>query len=196
MGEEIDLQPVSHITTDAIGQPGKRVFYIQAWQNTRTLSLIVEKIQVQSLAVGLEQFLAELQQRYPDLTEASGDYDEERMRIRPPVDPLFRVGELGLGYDAENDMIVLVAREITNEDSEEKEEDEEGQAVEGQAVEGQVEAEEQGRVVRFWCTRSQLRAMCHWGMEVASRGRPICPQCGEPMDPEGHFCPKKNGHKH
>jgi uncharacterized repeat protein (TIGR03847 family) len=196
MGEEIDLQPVSHITTDAIGQPGKRVFYIQAWQNTRTLSLIVEKIQIQSLAVGLEQFLAELQQRYPDLTEASGDYDEERMRIRPPVDPLFRVGELGLGYDAENDMIVLVAREITNEDSEEKEEDEEGQAVEGQAVEGQVEAEEQGRVVRFWCTRSQLRAMCHWGMEVASRGRPICPQCGEPMDPEGHFCPKKNGHKH
>jgi uncharacterized repeat protein (TIGR03847 family) len=196
MGEEIDLQPVSHITTDAIGQPGKRVFYIQAWQNTRTLSLIVETIQSQSLAVGLEQFLAELQQRYPDLTEASGDYDEERMRIRPPVDPLFRVGELGLGYDAENDMIVLVAREITNEDSEEKEEDEEGQAVEGQAVEGQVEAEEQGRVVRFWCTRSQLRAMCHWGMEVASRGRPICPQCGEPMDPEGHFCPKKNGHKH
>jgi uncharacterized repeat protein (TIGR03847 family) len=191
MGEEIDLQPVSHITTDAIGQPGKRVFYIQAWQNTRTLSLIVEKIQVQSLAVGLEQFLAELQQRYPDLTEASGDYDEERMRIRPPVDPLFRVGELGLGYDAENDMIVLVAREITNEDSEEKEEAEEGQAEEVPA-----EAEEQGRVVRFWCTRSQLRAMCHWGMEVASRGRPICSQCGEPMDPEGHFCPKKNGHKH
>jgi uncharacterized repeat protein (TIGR03847 family) len=182
MGEEIDLQPVSHITTDAIGQPGKRVFYIQAWQNTRTISLIVEKIQVQSLAVGLEQFLTELAQRYPDLPEASGDYEEERMRIRPPVDPLFRVGELGLGYDAENDMIVLVAREMTSEDAEEQEEP--------------VETEEQGRVVRFWCTRSQLRAMCHWGMEIAARGRQICPQCGEPMDPEGHFCPKKNGHKH
>lgn len=182
MGEEIDLQPVSHITTDAIGQPGKRVFYIQAWQNTRTVSLIVEKIQVQSLAVGLEQFLAELQQRYPQLPEASGDYDEERMHIRPPVDPLFRVGELGLGYDAENDLIVLVAREVVNEEL-----DEQG---------SQSEAEEQGRVVRFWCTRAQIRAMCHWGMEIASRGRPICPQCGEPIDPEGHFCPKKNGHKH
>jgi uncharacterized repeat protein (TIGR03847 family) len=188
MGEEIDLQPVSHITTDAIGQPGKRVFYIQAWQNTRTISLIVEKIQVQSLAVGLEQFLAELVQRYPDLPEASGDYEEERMRIRPPVDPLFRVGELGLGYDAENDMIVLVAREITSEDAEEQDEPVE--------IEEPVETEEQGRVVRFWCTRSQLRAMCHWGMEIAARGRPICSQCGEPMDPEGHFCPKKNGHKH
>jgi uncharacterized repeat protein (TIGR03847 family) len=186
MAEEIDLQPVSHITTDAIGQPGKRVFYIQAWQGTRTISLIVEKIQVQSLAVGLEQFLAELHQRYPELAEASGDYEEDRMRIRPPLDPMFRVGELGLGYDADNDMIVLVAREGTSEEEAEQEVEQEAEGEPGQEV----------RVVRFWCTRPQLRAMCHWGMEVASRGRPICPQCGEPMDPEGHFCPKKNGHKH
>jgi hypothetical protein len=38
--------------------------------------------------------------------------------------------------------------------------------------------------------------LCRWGMNVAAHGRPTCPQCGEPMDPEGHFCPKKNGHKH
>jgi len=188
MAEEIDLQPVSHITTDAIGQPGKRVFYIQAWQGTRTVTLIVEKIQVQSLAVGLEQFLAELQQRYPDLPDAPGNFDEDRMRIRPPVDPLFRVGELGLGYDTDNDQIVLVAREAVNEEQPDTEETQESAP--------EAENAEEGRVVRFWCTRSQLRAMCHWGMEVASRGRPICPQCGEPMDPQGHFCPKKNGHKH
>jgi uncharacterized repeat protein (TIGR03847 family) len=174
MGEEIDLQPVTHITTDAIGQPGKRVFYIQAWQSTRTITLIVEKIQVQSLAIGLEQFLTELQQRYPNLPEASGEYEEEQMHIQPPVDPMFRVGELGLGYDAENDLIVLVARELI----------------------GEEENPEEARTVRFWCSRAQIRAMCRWGMELASRGRPICPQCGEPMDPEGHFCPKKNGHKH
>ena len=174
MGEEIDLQPVSHITTDAIGQPGKRVFYIQAWQGTKTITLIVEKIQVQSLAVGLEQFLAEIQQRYPDLPDAENDYDEARMRIQPPVDPLFRVGELGLGYDMDSDLVVLVARELV----------------------GEEEDAEQARTVRFWCSRGQIRAMCRWGMEVASRGRPLCPQCGEPMDPEGHFCPKKNGHKH
>lgn len=173
-GEEIDLQPVTHITTDAIGQPGKRVFYIQGWQATRTVTLIVEKIQIQSLAIGLEQFLAEVQQRYPEIDDAPGDFDEERMHIHPPVDPLFRVGELGLGYDAEEDLVVLVAREILGED----------------------EDPEQVRTVRFWCTRAQLRAMCRWGMEVAARGRPTCPQCGEPIDPEGHFCPKKNGYKH
>jgi len=172
--EEIDLQPVNHITTDAIGQPGQRVFYLQGWQDTRTVTLIVEKIQVQSLAVGLEQFLADLYEKYPQLPEASANFDEALMHIQPPVDPLFRVGELGLGYDAENDLVVLVAREMIAEG----------------------EDAEQARVVRFWCTRDQIRAMCHWGIQVAARGRPVCPQCGEPMDPAGHFCPKKNGHKH
>jgi uncharacterized repeat protein (TIGR03847 family) len=171
---EIDLHPVTHITTDAIGPPGKRVFYIQGWQEERTVTLIVEKLQIQSLAVGLEQFLAEVQEKYPDLPEASGDYQEEQMRIHPPVDPIFRTGELGLGYDTDNDSIVLIAREIISEEQQ----------------------TEEARVVRFWCTRSQMRAMCHWGIEIASRGRPICPQCGQPEEPEGHLCPKKNGHQH
>ena len=96
------------------------------------------------------------------------------MHIQPPVDPLFRVGELGLGYDVDNDLVVLVARELMTEEQD----------------------AEAGRVVRFWCTRSQIRAMCNWGIQVAARGRAICPQCGEPMDPAGHFCPKRNGHKH
>lgn len=171
--EEIDLRPASHIMTDAIGPPGQRVFYIQGWQANRTVTLIVEKIQIQSLAVGVEQFLAEIKEKFPDLSEASSDYAEEKMRINPPVDPLFRVGEIGLGYDADNDLVVLVARELLPEDQDPKE----------------------ASVVRFWCTRSQLRAMAHWGVELAARGRPVCPQCGEPMDPEGHFCPKKNGHQ-
>lgn len=174
MAEEIDLQPVTHITIDAIGKPGQRVFYIQGWHEQRTVTLIVEKIQVQSLAVGYEQFLAEIQKRFPQLSEASAEYDEEKMHIHPPVDPIFRVGEISLGYDAENDLVVLVAREVLEEE----------------------QPPEEARVVRFWCRRSQILAMCRWGMEVAGRGRPICPQCGQPMEPEGHFCPKRNGHKH
>lgn len=171
---EIDLRPVTHITVDAIGQPGKRVFYIQGWQGERTITLIVEKLQIQSLAVGYEQFLVEISQKYPDLPEASASYEEEQMRIHPPVDPLFRTGELGLGYDLDNDLVVLIARELLAEDQDPAE----------------------ANVVRFWCERSQLRALCHWGVEVASRGRATCPQCGQPMDPAGHFCPKKNGHQH
>lgn len=170
---EIDLRPVTHITTDAIGQPGKRVFYIRGWQGERGITLIVDKTQIQLLAVALEKFLAEIHEKYPALPDASAEYVEDEMRIYPPVEPLFQVGELGLGYDAEGDLVILITRESLPEDRD----------------------PEEASVVRFWCTRSQLRAMCHWGIEIASRGRPACPQCGEPMDPEGHFCPRKNGHK-
>ncbi len=175
---EIDLNPVVHITTDAIGQPGQRVFYIQGRTDDRVVTVVVEKVQIQTLALGVDDFLAEIQQRYPDLPPAVPNYEEEIMHIEPPVDPLFRVGELGLAYDADQDLAVLVVREIQNAENT-----------------GEVE-EEETSVVRFWCTRSQLSVLGQWGLEVTGRGRPVCPYCGQPMDPTGHFCPKRNGHKH
>jgi len=174
MPKEIDVRPILHITADAIGPPGKRVFYIQAQQEARTTTVILEKFQLQQLAIGIEQFVAEIQEKFPQLPEASPSYLEDAMRIHPPVDPIFRLGELALGYDADSDLLILVAREIVPEDGD----------------------PEEARVLRFWCTRAQLRALAHWGIEVVSRGRPLCPQCGAPMDPdEKHFCPKKNGHR-
>lgn len=171
---EIDLDPVTHLTTDAIGQPGQRVFYLQGTQDERVITLLIEKIQIQSLAMGLDDFLKEVNERYPGLSADSDDFDESKMHILPPVDPVFRVGEVGLGYDADRDLVCLIAREILS---------------------GEMQPDD-ASVVRFWATRSQMRAMTRWGLDVASHGRPICPQCGEPMDPAGHFCPKKNGHKH
>ena len=167
---ELDLNPVSRITTGAVGPPGKRVFYIQARKESRLVSLIVEKNQIQSFAIGLEEFLKELEGRLPDLPEASAEYDSAEMELEEPLEPMFRVGQIGLGYDEESDRLVLIARQLESED-------------------------EGTEVVRLWCTRSQLRAMSFWGLEVASQGRPICGNCGEPKDPEGHFCPKSNGHK-
>ncbi len=171
---EIDVDPCDHITADAIGLPGQRVFYIQAFQAARTVTVIIEKIQLQSLSVGVEQFLAQLARQNPDLPEASTDFYEAQMRINPPVEPVFRAGEIGLGYDKERDLLVIVTREIL----------------------GDGEDPEEAAVIRFWCSRSQARALARWGAEVVQRGRPMCPQCGQPMEPEGHFCPKKNGHKH
>lgn len=172
----LDVDPVDHITADAIGKPGQRVFYIQAWQDQRTVTVLIEKFQLQSLSVGVEQFLAEVVRQAPELEDVSGDYIEDQMHINPPVDPLFRVGEVGLGFDKDRDRVVLQTRELLTEEEEEE--------------------PESAGVVRFWCTREQIRKMARWGAEVVTRGRPTCPQCGAPMEPEGHFCPKKNGHKH
>jgi uncharacterized repeat protein (TIGR03847 family) len=179
---EIDVDPCDHITSDAIGQPGQRVFYIQALQADKTYTVIIEKTQLQSLAVGVEQFLAEVERQNPNLEEASADYAEEQMRINPPVDPAFRVGEIGLGYDQMRDRVVLFVRELQ---------------AEGQEPDADSDSDsDSGMVYRFWCTRTQLRKLARWGAEVAGRGRPTCPQCGQPMEPTGHFCPKKNGHMH
>ncbi len=173
---EIEMKPVTHITADAIGPPGKRVFYLQGIKDTQVVTLIIEKFQLQTLTIGIDQFLAEILQRMPLMRQAAGDYQEEQMRILPPVEPLFRVAEFGLSFDGENDLVGVIAREVAS------------------PPEGSEEAE-QGMVVKMWCTRSQVRALINWGMEIASRGRPLCEQCGEPMDPEGHFCARKNGHK-
>ena len=83
-------------------------------------------------------------------------------------------GEIGLGYDKDRDLVVLVTREILLDGDE----------------------PEDAAVIRYWCTRSQARALARWSVEVVKRGRPLCPQCGQPIEPGGHFCPKKNGYRH
>jgi len=172
---EIELNPVDHITTDALGPPGKRVFYIQGWKGERVVTLILEKTQVQALAIGVEEFLGDIATKFPELSKVTGEYDEEKMHIHPPIDPLFRVGEIHLGYHVDSDLAVLIVREVITD-------------------EVQVES---ATVVRFWCTRAQLRAMSLWGLEVAARGRAVCPFCNEPINPEEkHICVKKNGKKH
>ncbi len=185
--EEINLQPVDHITTDAIGPTGQRVFYIQAQKGHQTVTLIAEKFQVQSLAIGIERFLAEIAEKYPDLPASSADYNEETMRIHPPVDPFFRIANIGLGFNIDEDLIVMVIHELLPEFEDDDFEDFED------ASESDEEDQEEPSVARFWCTRSQLMALGRWGLAVVAQGRPLCPQCGEPMDSEGHFCVKKNG---
>lgn len=171
----VDLNPVSHITVDAIGQPGERVFYLQGESPDQVVTLLVEKFQIQTLALAVENIMSELREKSPDLPEASPDYVEENMTLAPPLDPLFRVGELSLGYDPSQDLLILIAKEVPMDISD-------------------LDADQLSEV-RFWCTRSQMWAMARWSIELASRGRPVWPSTGEPILPPGEFSPKNNGHK-
>lgn len=171
---DMDLDPVDHITVDAIGAPGSRVFYIAGRKGEQSVSLVIEKIQLQSLIAGINEFLEQVKGKFPDKQDPVVDFREEDMSLLPPLDPKFRVGEMGLAFDAGRDLVTIIASEMVMSDGED---------------------EERGSVVRFWCTRAQLLALARWGSVVITRGRPICPQCLQPMEPEGHFCPKKNGHK-
>lgn len=173
-GQVYELNPVSHITTGAVGQPGKRVFYLQAVHDTEVVTLIVEKLQVEALAQSVTRLIDELYEKYPELTRAQPAYRPERMALRTPLDPAFRVGQLGLGYDADRDLLVLVAQEVTTEER----------------------GPEEAGVARLFATRAQMLELSEHGLSVVRQGRPTCGLCGQPMDPEGHFCPRSNGHKH
>lgn len=177
---DIDLNPCLKITIDAIGKPGQRTFFIQGETESETITLLFEKIQVQSLVVALLKFFENLHQKYPDLPPENGEYVEENMKISPPVDPLFRVGELNLTYESDIDKVCLVTKEIlfTQDDPN-----------------FQNSSFQEGRTVNFWCTRDQISQLANWCVILLQQGRPICPLCNEPIGPEGHLCPKKNGHK-
>lgn len=171
MARNIDLNPVAAITADAVGQPGRRVFYLQARRGPTTITIETEKEQVRALALGIHQFLEELTQRFPDRQDIE-EVDRRDLSLVPPFEPEFKVGQMGLGYDSDQDLVVIVA----------------------QALQAEEESEEDAVTARFWITRGQAKAMADHALEVVSQGRPICALCGRPINPDGHFCPKRNGH--
>ena len=173
MGSNVELNPVTRITAGCVGEPGKRAFYIQARKGSTLVTLLCEKLQVQQLAKGITDLVHELQGKYPHLQPAAPEYLEREMGLEEPIQSRFRVGQIGLGYDEDDDKLVLVARELVAEED---------------------DTHDTG-TVRLWASRSQMMAMGAYGTAVASRGRTICGNCLQPIDPEDHFCPKRNGHK-
>lgn len=117
MPEHIELNPVSHLTVGTKGKPGERVFYLQGGRGAESISLLIEKEQARMLATSLESLLAELEERLPTKDEAEGQVWHD-MRLKEPVDPLFRVGNMGLGFNEGSDQIVLVAYELVEEGEE------------------------------------------------------------------------------
>jgi len=74
----IDLNPVTHITVDAVGRPGERVFYLQGKNLEQEITLLVEKFQIQTLALAIENLMSELRERMPEIEDASPTYKEDR----------------------------------------------------------------------------------------------------------------------
>ncbi|HRJ44304.1 MAG: DUF3090 family protein [Caldilineaceae bacterium] len=175
-----DFESVTHIVADALGQPGRRTFFLQARQGRRTASLIMEKQQVAALAASVLQLLDELQSQHPELEPA--DSPSQLPRLVEPIDPAFRVGQLGLGYDEDRDLIVVVAQALPTEEPDEDDE------------EGGVLTKDDLPRARFFATRSQMRALSEKALRAVGSGRPDCPLCGRPIDAAGHFCPRTNGH--
>jgi uncharacterized repeat protein (TIGR03847 family) len=163
-----DLDPVTRITAHAVGEPGRRVFYLQARRNSELVSLIAEKEQIGALSQAVNQLLEDLSEKNPLLSSTDDPVLARDMSLEEPLEAKFRISQMGLGYDADRDMVVLV-------------------------VQGYAEDEgEDAPTARFSATREQMRSLSEHASRVVAQGRKICGNCGRPIDPNGHFCPQMN----
>lgn len=151
-GFERDMKPVDFLTVGTVGPRGKRVFYIQGGKDGELVSLIVEKIQVSALGEAIEEMLGELEKDQPGLEMEEVDLVDFDLELRDPIQPEFRVAQIGLGYDETEDLIVLVTQELV-------------------ASEEDVTPQEPG-VVRFWGTRELMAALAMYAEVIVERGRP------------------------
>lgn len=170
MAEHINLNPVLHLTIGAVGEPGQRTFYLQGRDDVETYSVVIEKIQAALIADSLEKLLEDIDRKYPDLIDLQ-IFSLMDMRLEQPMTPAFRAGQLGMGFNEESGRIVLVVYSMVADDDEEP------------------------GTISYWATPIQIRALIDQARSAVSAGRPICGNCGESMDPEGHWCAKRNGHK-
>lgn len=163
-----DLDPVTRITAHAVGEPGQRVFYIQARRDRQLITLIAEKEQVRALAQAINQLLDDLTEKNPLLSSGEDIVLVSDMSLEEPLESSFRIAQMGLGYDVDRDMVVLVMQGLQEDES------------------------ESAPTARFSATRQQMRALSEHAGQVVAQGRKICGNCGRPMDPTGHFCPQMN----
>jgi uncharacterized repeat protein (TIGR03847 family) len=170
VSRSFELPEAEWATVGAVGEPGQRTFYMQARQDEQLLTLKLEKQQVAAIA----QFLAEI------LADLPSPADKDVVVAADLVEPVLAewpVGSLQLSYDSVIDRIVILAEELTDEDDED-DDDESDRAV-----------------ARIGITRATAAVIVNIGVDLIGAGRPICALCGRPMDPEGHSCPRTNGHK-
>ena len=181
------FDPPERFVAGTVGEPGERTFFLQARDGGRVVSVVLEKVQVAVLADRLNRLLDELDQRgvtvvTPLLAETTPDAEP----LDEPIVEAFRAGTLTLGWDGSSDRVLVEARAQT----EEQDEDEAGEA----EVLLDDEAEDGPDVFRVLLTAPAARAFVERAVRVVASGRPPCPLCGQPLDPQGHICPRRNGH--
>ncbi|WP_443209755.1 DUF3090 domain-containing protein [Rhodococcus rhodochrous] len=161
-----------------VGEPGDRVFYLQAVHESRVVSVLLEKQQVQILADRMGLLLEEVQRRFGTVIP-----DDPEVDVSPLVTPIeaeFRVGTMGLGWDADAGSVVVELLAVTDTELDES------------VV--LDDTEEGPDAVRVFLTPVQAREFAARSELVVSAGGAPRPLCGGPIGADGHICVRTNGY--
>jgi len=168
-----------------VGEPGARTFFLQARAGVRLTSVACEKEQVMALAERLDVMLDEVARRF-DRDPATPTTIDDTDPLEQPIEEEFRAGTMTLAWEADAERVVIeVFAVVTGEQADLEETDPITAAMESEDAEVFV--------VRI--TEEQARAFARRAVALVASGRPSCPFCGQPIDPEGHICPRANGYR-
>ncbi|MXX19445.1 MAG: DUF3090 family protein [Dehalococcoidia bacterium] len=162
-----EFGPVQHLSADAVGQPGQRRFRLRAISQGGAYAFVwMEKEQLSAIGEAIETTLEHAE---VDLAPSGPEGPEAVFPLEANLDLDVRAGRLSLGLNEETRVIVVVAAEGASE-------------AEGEAISIEFDFDVARRL------RAQIT-------EVVAAGRQPCAFCGAPIDPEGHVCPRSNGHQ-
>jgi len=174
-----EFDPPERFVAGTVGEPGARTFFLQARSGPRLVSVALEKEQVAVLAERIDELLDEVMSSSgPEiLIPAVAPVGlEDSGPLEQPIDEQFRAGTMTLSWDPSIARIVIEVfplMETTDEDDDDEAEPEE--------------------VLMVRLEAGPARAFVQRAALVIEAGRPDCPFCGSPIDPEGHLCVRANG---
>lgn len=184
--------PPDRFVAGTVGLPGRRTFFLQASATGRTTSVALEKAQVEALAERIDELLDEVVRRSGGNAPVPAVAPSEIADTEPlesPVEEEFRVGTMALAWDGEGERMVVEAQALVELEADSDEDL-------ADAEERLLQDDENGPpMLRVRISGTMARSFAKRALEVVNAGRPPCPLCSLPLDPEGHVCPRQNGYR-
>lgn len=183
------FDPPERFVAGTVGEPGQRTFFLQAREGARLVSISLEKQQVQVLAERLDEMLDEVMNSTSDGPEIGVPGVaplglEDNAPLEQPIEEEFRAGTMTLSWDNDTQRVVVEIYPFT-----------EAAVVAPDQVGEDLEEPEPDEIFLVRLPAGAARAFVQRAERVIEAGRPDCPFCGSPMDPEGHLCVRANGFK-
>jgi uncharacterized repeat protein (TIGR03847 family) len=176
--------PPDRFVAGTVGPPGERTFFLQARSGPRLTSIGLEKQQVEALAERVDELLDELMSSTTSgvvpAVAPHGLSDQEP--LEQPIEEEFRAGTMTLSWDTAAERIVIEVFPFT-----------EAAVVSPEQVDEDFEEPEPDEIFLVRITAGAARAFVERARTVLGAGRPDCPFCGSPIDPDGHLCVRANG---
>jgi uncharacterized repeat protein (TIGR03847 family) len=178
------FDPPERFVTGTVGEPGARTFFLQARTGVRITSVAVEKQQVAALAERIDELLDEVMATSTStVVPAVAPLGlEDSAPLEQPIEEEFRAGTMTLSWDPADERVVIEVFPF-----------QEAAVVAPDQVDEDFEEPEPDEVLLVRITPSTARSFVQRAEQVLEAGRPSCPFCGNPIDPEGHLCVRANG---